>query len=58
LPTHFSIVFENCGFIIGLWAKPTLVGIGKYENRRRFDQSDIGTSALKEDLRKAYKNTQ
>ncbi|SHJ41446.1 hypothetical protein [Lutispora thermophila] len=35
-----------------------IVGIGKYENRRRFDQSDIGANALKEDLRKAYRNTQ
>jgi hypothetical protein len=35
-----------------------IVGIGKYENRRSFDQSDLDTNALKEDLWKAYRNTQ
>jgi len=35
-----------------------IVGIGKYAERRRFDQNDIGTSMLKEDLRLAYMNTQ
>lgn len=35
-----------------------IVSIGKYENRRRFEQSDIGTNTLKQDLRKAYARTQ
>lgn len=35
-----------------------IVGIGKYEKRRRFDQSDIGTKTLRADLCMAYNNTQ
>ncbi len=35
-----------------------IVGIGKYEKRRRFDQNDIGTDTLRADLRNAYISTQ
>lgn len=35
-----------------------IVGIGKYEKRRCFDQSDIGTNTFRADLRKAYRITQ
>lgn len=35
-----------------------IVGIGKYDQRRRFDQSDVGANAFREDLRKAYNSTQ
>ena len=35
-----------------------IVGIGKYEKRRCFDQSDIGTNTLRADLRMAYSITQ
>lgn len=35
-----------------------IVGIGKYESRRRFDLNDIGTSMLGENLFEAYRNTQ
>lgn len=35
-----------------------IVGIGKYEKRRCFEQSDIGTNTLRVDLRMAYSKTQ
>lgn len=35
-----------------------IVSIGKYENRRCFDYSDLGTSAFREDLLRAYRYTQ
>lgn len=35
-----------------------IVGIGKYEKRRCFDKSGIGTNEFRADLRKAYRLTQ
>lgn len=35
-----------------------IVGIGKYEKRRCFDQSDIGTNMLRADLLLAYSKTE
>ncbi|WP_065077978.1 hypothetical protein [Clostridium ragsdalei] len=35
-----------------------IVGIGKYEKRRCFDQSDIGTNMLRGDLHMSYSKTQ
>ena len=50
--------------IVTIWPNKTgggdirIVGIGKYESRRRFDKSDMGTNTFREDLRKAYISTQ